>query len=91
MSKPGADPNNDPILARRRELGRLAAAGKRIGYSLFGIAMVVFVIAFFTSFNGAVVPIVALALVIGSVVLAPSMVMSYGVRAADREDRMRGA
>ncbi len=88
-STPASKGDSDPVLSRRREIGRLAQRGKRLGYSLFVFAMVVFVIGFFTSFNGAVVWIVALSLVVGSAVLAPALVMGYGVRAADREDRTR--
>ncbi len=83
------DPDPDPVLSRRREIGRLAQRGKRLGYSLFAIAMVVFVVGFFTSFSPAVVWVVALSLIVGSVVLAPALVMGYGVGAADREDRAR--
>jgi hypothetical protein len=37
-----SDLEDDPILARRAQLSTAADAGKRLGYSLFGIAMVAF-------------------------------------------------
>lgn len=83
----GGEVDSDPILERRRKLGRLATQAKRIGYSLFTISVVLFVVGFFTSFTALIVTAVVLALSIGSIVLAPALVMSYGVGAANRADR----
>ncbi|MGH9225354.1 MAG: hypothetical protein ACRD2W_16580 [Acidimicrobiales bacterium] len=79
----------DPIRARRARMGRLAAGGKRAGYGLFLVAMVAFVAAAATDFPDALVTTVVAALVVGSVVLAPAIVIGYGVRAAEREDPLR--
>lgn len=79
----------DPVLEQRHRLARLAATGQRIGYALFGLAIVSFVAGFFLSFTGAVAWSVIGALVAGSVVLAPSIVLGYAVKAAAREDRER--
>jgi hypothetical protein len=65
-------------------------AGKRVGYSLFGIAIVAFVVGFATDFGSPIGPIVVGALVIGSLVLAPAIVFGYGVAAGERDDRERG-
>jgi hypothetical protein len=75
------------VLARRARIGRLVALGQRIGYSLWLVAIVVFVIGAVTDFRPAMVTIVIGCLAAGSAVLAPSIVISYGVRAADRADR----
>jgi hypothetical protein len=80
----------DPVLARRRQVARAAEVGQRIGYALFGLALVVFVAGFLGGLTGAVVVIVVAALVVGSLLLAPAIVAGYGVKAADREDRERG-
>jgi hypothetical protein len=80
----------DPVLARRRQVARAAEIGQRIGYALFGLAVVVFVVGFVLGLTGAVVVVVVTALVVGSLVLAPAIVAGYGVKAADREDRERG-
>jgi len=53
--------------------------------------VVLFVVAMATGLPGALVGGVVAALVLGSVVLAPAIVVGYGVRAADREDRERSA
>lgn len=80
----------DPVLARRRQVGRAAELGQRIGYALFGLAVVVFVVGFVVGLTGAVVVVVVTALVVGSLVLAPAIVAGYGVKAADRDDREHG-
>ncbi len=83
----GLPPGADPVLARRARIGRLVALGQRVGYSLWLVAIVVFVVGAVTTFRPAMVTVVIGCLAAGSALLAPSIVISYGVRAADREDR----
>jgi hypothetical protein len=83
-------PASDPVVVRRRRLARLADRGKRAGYLLFGVAIVLFVVGFAAGFSAGVVTAVVAALVVGSLLLAPAIVVGYAVRAADREDRERG-
>lgn len=85
------EPDADPVLARRARIGRAVALGQRIGYSLWLVAIVVFVIGAVTSFRPAMVTVVVGCLAAGSALLAPSIVIGYGVRAADREDRGGGS
>lgn len=80
----------DPIRAKRARIARLVQVGKRIGYSLFGIAMVTFVIGFLTDFGSPIGPLITACIVIGSIVLAPAIVFGYGVKAGERDDRARG-
>jgi hypothetical protein len=54
------------------------------------VALVAFIVGAVTDFTGAIVALVVSALVIGSVLLAPAIVVGYAVKAADREDRERG-
>jgi hypothetical protein len=82
--------NDDPVRARRARIAKLTELGQRIGYSLFGIAIVFFVIGFVVGYSGALVTIIVSSLLVGSAVLAPSIVFSYAVRAAEREDRELG-
>lgn len=81
----------DPLLARRRRIDRLSKLGKRIGYSLFLVAIVGFFVALVTGFSAAWVGVIIGSMTIGSVFLAPAIVAGYAVRAADREDRQRHA
>jgi hypothetical protein len=77
----------DPVLARRERIRTLTELGQRIGYSCFAVAVVLFVIAFITQFPSWLVTVIIAAMVVGSLVLAPSIVFAYGVKAADAEDR----
>lgn len=83
-------PPTDPVLARRARIARLVEAGQRVGYGAFAVAFVVFIIGFVVGFTATLVTVVVTALVVGSVVLAPSIVFAYAVRAAEREDAERG-
>ena len=80
-------PDDDPVRARRARIARLVALGQRIGYTLWLVAIVVFFVGAATSFRPVMVTVVIGCLAVGSALLAPSIVISYGVRAADREDR----
>ena len=62
----------------------------RLGYLCFGVAILTFVIGFIVSFNGAVSAIVVASMIVGSVLLAPAIVLGYAVKAAERDDRERG-
>ena len=83
-------PHGDPVRERRARIARLVEIGQRVGYALFGIAIVAFVIGFVSGFDGAVGTIVVASIVIGSIVLAPAIVFGYAVKAAERDDRERG-
>lgn len=83
-------PGDDPVLARRARIGRLVALGQRVGYTLWLVAIVVFVVGAATRFRPAMVTVVIACLAGGSALLAPSIVISYGVRAADRDERGAG-
>lgn len=82
-----ATPDDDPVRARRARIARLVALGQRIGYTLWLVAIVVFFVGAATRFRPAMVTVVIGCLAAGSALLAPSIVISYGVRAADREER----
>jgi len=80
----------DPVLVKRQRARRLAQVGQRIGYGLFLAAMVVFFIGLLGSFDGWVAATVIGALVAGSLILAPAIVVGYAVRAAERDDLEQG-
>jgi len=80
----------DPVRARRAQIARWSLLANRIGYLLFGLAIALFVIAFAISFNGTMVALITVCLVVGSILLAPSIVLGYAVKAAEKEDRERG-
>ena len=76
----------DPVRARRQQIGAWADLAKRAGYLCFGVAVVAFVAAAFAQFPSALVTVVIASLVVGSVLLAPAIVIAYGVQKAERED-----
>jgi archaellum biogenesis protein FlaJ (TadC family) len=78
---------SDPVAARREQVRRWALVANRVGYLLFGVAIVVFVVAFAVGFTGPLVAVVTTCLVIGSLLLAPAIIAGYAVKAAEREDR----
>ncbi len=82
--------STDPVRLRRARIARAVEVAQRVGYALFGVAMVGFVVGFVAGFDGAHVAVVVTCLVVGSVVLAPAIVLGYAVKAAEREDRERG-
>ncbi|MGH9086210.1 MAG: hypothetical protein ACRDYW_12235 [Acidimicrobiales bacterium] len=84
------DAGADPVRARRARIARLVELGQRIGYGLFGVAIVAFVVGFVSGFDGLVGTLVVASLVVGSIVLAPAIVFGYAVKAAERDDRERG-
>jgi hypothetical protein len=77
---------DDPIIVRRRQMARWAGMGQRAGYLLFLAAVVLFLAALASNLPRVLTTAVVVALVAGSVLLLPSIVVGYGVRAADRED-----
>ena len=79
--------SSDPVLERRQRLARLARSGRRAGYSLYGVSLAAFVAGFVTGFTTAPATIAAVTLVAGSLLLLPSIIIGYGVNAADRADR----
>lgn len=84
---PGA---GDPVLERRLRIAKLVRTGQRVGYGLFGLAIVLFVVGLVVGYGGAITPGIVASIVVGSIVLAPAIVFGYAVKAAEREDREHG-
>jgi hypothetical protein len=82
--------DEDPVLARRARIARLTELGQRAGYSLFGLAIVLFVVGFIGGYSDLLVTLIVASLGVGSAVLAPAIVFGYAVKAAEREDRELG-
>jgi hypothetical protein len=80
----------DPVRAKRARIARLTEVGQRVGYGLFGVAMVMFIIGFVVGYSDLLVTVIVASLGVGSLVLAPAIVFGYAVKAAEREDRELG-
>jgi ABC-type thiamin/hydroxymethylpyrimidine transport system permease subunit len=77
---------DDPVLRRRERYRLLCTMGQRVGYSLFALAIVLFVVGFVADFPEWIATSIVVCLLVGSAVLAPAIVFSYAVKAADKED-----
>jgi hypothetical protein len=71
-------------------VARWTRLANRAGYGLLVVAIVLFFVALATGFSGTMATLVLVALVAAFVLLAPSIVLGYAVKAAEREDRERG-
>jgi hypothetical protein len=83
-------PSDDPVRVRRARIAHWALLANRVGYLLFGVAVALFVAAFVVGFTGPLVAAIIGALVLGSLLLAPAIVVGYAVKAAEKDDRARG-
>ncbi len=80
----------DPVRQKRARIARVVSLGLRLGYGLFLLAMVLFVVGLVVGYTDGLVSVIVFSLVIGSLVLAPAIVFNYAVRAAEREDVEKG-
>ena len=78
---------NDPVAARRAAIARGVAIAKRAGYTALLVAVVAFFVGLAAGFPGWAVTTTIVALVAAFVILPLPIVLGYGVRAAEREDR----
>jgi hypothetical protein len=103
VSQPNAEPGDgprpqparsrpaaDPVRRRRAQVARLVSVGQRLGYGLFAVAVVAFFVGFVVGFDAAVVDLIVGTMIVGSLVLAPSIVFAYAVKAAERDDAEHG-
>ncbi len=80
----------DPVRIRRAKIAKWTLLANRIGYLFVALAMALFFMAFAFGFTSVMATLVIVSLVIGCVLLAPSIILGYAVKAADREDRENG-
>ncbi len=91
MSNPAAVPENtDPVRVRRAQIAKWTLLANRVGYLFVALAMALFFIAFAVGFSSTMASLVIVSLVIGCVLLAPSIIVGYAVKAAERDDLERG-
>ena len=81
--------SSDPVLVRRAQVARITRAGRRTGYGLIAAAVAAFAVGAAAGFTSAEVVVVVACIAVGSVLLAPSIVLGHAVMAAEREDRER--
>jgi hypothetical protein len=82
--------NDDPVRAKRAKIAKWTLLANRIGYLLLALLVSLFVIGFAVGFNGAFVGVIVALFAVSAALLAPSIVLGYAVKAAERDDRERG-
>ena len=86
---PAGEP--DPVAARRARIARGVGLAKRIGYLGLLVAIVAFVVSALAGFPGWAVGVTIGGLVVAIVVLPLPIIVGYGIRAAEREERGGGS
>jgi hypothetical protein len=88
-TSPRSSNGEDPVVARRRRIGQWVTLGKRerVGYAALLIAIVTFFVGLVAGFPAWTVDVIVVALVVSIVVLPAPIVLGYGIRAAEREER----
>ncbi len=82
-----ADQPFDEVLARRARLKRITSLGQRTGYGLYLLSLALGAVGIRWGYTPLLSTLIAVALVVGSMLLAPTIVMSHGIKAAEREER----
>lgn len=91
MSNPAAtSEETDPVLIKRAAIKKWTLLANRVGYLFMALAMALFFFAFALGFSPVMATLVIISLVIACVLLAPSIIVGYAVKGAEREDREQG-
>ena len=61
-----------------------------MGYSCFGASIISVAIGLLGSFTPLIGRIATGGLIVGSILLAPAIVLGYAIKAAEKEDRLNG-
>ena len=77
----------DPIQQRRARIARLVKIAQRAGYVALLVAVIAFIAGIAADFPGWLVTLTIAALVFAIVVLPVPIVLGYGIRAAERDER----
>lgn len=76
----------DQVRQRRAVVARWTLLANRVGYLVLALAVATFIIAFAIGFSSTLATTVVVCLIISFVLLAPSIVLGYAVKAAERAD-----
>lgn len=80
----------DPVRQRRARIDAWARVARRAGYAALAVSSAAVATGATTTFTPLLSSVATGALVAGSVLLAPAIVVGYAVKAAERDDRERG-
>jgi hypothetical protein len=80
----------DPVRAKRARIAKWTLLANRIGYLFVALAMALFFMTFVFDFTATMATLVIISFVIGCALLAPSIIVGYAVKAAERDDVEHG-
>lgn len=80
----------DRVRERRAQVAKWVLLANRVGYLCWAVSLAVFFIGFGLGFSAAVSVTVITTLLIGAALLAPSIILGYAVKAAEKDDRING-
>jgi hypothetical protein len=83
--------SRDPVAERRARIARGVKLAKRVGYLGLLVAIVAFVVSAASGFPTWAVGVTIAGLVVAIVVLPLPIILGYGIRAAEREERGGGS
>jgi hypothetical protein len=80
----------DEVRATRRRVAKQAKRAKRIGYLFFLAAVALVVVGLAGDLSTGITTAATACLILGSIFLAPAVIVGYAVNAAERDDREKG-
>jgi len=89
-TNPSSSPSDDPVIRRRRQVEKWTLLANRIGYLILALAMTLFIMAFLFGFSAPMASSIVVCMLVSFTLLAPSIILGYAVKAADRDDAERG-
>lgn len=89
VSASPSDPGDDAVLARRERIAAAVGVAKRVGYGALAAAIVMFFVALAVGFPAWAATVTIVCLAVAIVVLPIPIVVGYGIRAAERDERRR--
>lgn len=81
---------SDPVRQRREVIARWTARANRAGYGAFGVSIAAVAYGLVADFSPLIGQLATGGLIVGSILLAPAIVLGYAIKAAERDDRERG-
>ena len=81
---------SDPVRHRREVIARWTARANRAGYGAFGVSIAAVAYGLIAQFSPLIGRVATGGLIVGSILLAPAIVLGYAIKAAEKEDRARG-
>ena len=81
---------SDPVRQRRDVIARWTVRANRVGYGAFGVSIAAVTYGLVADFTPLIGRLATGGLIVGSILLAPAIVLGYAIKAAERDDRERG-